>query len=168
MIMPGTRFPWWPALALFSLLANGILLYILVIGGKTEQMSGAQDPRTAIVLTESERDLVLTEMRGFLSAVQSMNSALAADDMETVASSAKAMGQAAAQGVPVSLMTKLPLQFKELGLATHKGFDQIAMDARDLGDAKQSLQQLGQLMNNCVACHATYQLRSAPPPQKVQ
>jgi len=65
-------------------------------------------------------------------------------------------------------MAKLPLQFKALGMSTHKGFDQIAMDAHDLGDAKHSLQQLGQLMNNCVACHATYQLRSAPSRQKVQ
>jgi hypothetical protein len=166
--MPKARFSWWTIITLLSLLANGVLLYILVIGGKTTQMSGTDDTRTAIVLNDSERALILTEMRGFLSAVQNMNNALAANDMTTVASSAQAVGSAAAQGVPVTLMTKLPLQFKELGLATHKGFDQLAMDARDLGDAKQSLQQLGQLMNNCVACHATYQLRSAPLPGGIQ
>lgn len=156
------RFSLWAIVALLSLFANGALLYIIVIGGNTEQMGGAADPRTAIVLTESERALVLTEMRGFLAAVQSINTALAANDMAAAAQSAQAAGAAAAQAVPVTLMGKLPLQFKQLGMSTHQGFDQFAMDARDLGDARYSLQQLGQLINNCVACHATFQLRAAP------
>ena len=65
--------------------------------------------------------------------------------------------------VPVELMAKLPLQFKQLGLATHEGFDQIALDAKDLSDPQHSLQQLSQLMANCVACHSTYQLRAPAP-----
>ncbi len=156
------RFSWWAPVALLSLAANAFLAYTFVIAGKTEQNPTAADTRTAIVLTDSERALVLAEMRGFLTAVQSMNNALATGDMAQVEQSARSVGRAAAQEVPPALMAKLPLQFKELGLSTHQGFDQIAMDAHDLADAKHSQQQLGRLMNNCVACHATFQLHASP------
>ena len=160
MIKP--RISLWAAVAILSLVLNGGLIYLLLIAGKTEQNVTAADPRTTVILDEGERALVLAEMRAFLSAVQAMNSALAAGDLAEVEKSARSVGQAAAQGVPVSLMTKLPMQFKQLGLSTHQGFDQIAMDARDIADAKHSLQQVGQLLNNCVACHATYQLQAVP------
>jgi len=157
-----SRFSWWAVVALASLVLNGALLYLILIAGKTEQDATAADPRMAILLNEDERALVLTEMRGFLSAVQNMNSALAEGDMKQVEMSARSVGQAAAQQVPATLMAKLPLQFKQLGLSTHQGFDQIAMDAGDLADNTHTLHQLGQLMNNCVACHATFQLKTSP------
>ncbi|HEY0721797.1 MAG TPA: hypothetical protein VGE50_11160 [Gammaproteobacteria bacterium] len=160
--MSKLRFSWWAAVALLSLILNGALLYTFLIAGKTEQNAEAADPRTAIILNDDERALVLTEMRAFLSAVQTMNTALAAGDLAQVEKSALSVGQAAAQTVPPALMAKLPMQFKQLGLSTHQGFDQLAMDARDLGDSQHTLQQLGQLMNNCVACHATFQLRALP------
>jgi cytochrome c556 len=55
-------------------------------------------------------------------------------------------------------MKKLPLDFKQLGMGTHKAFDQLAIDAKDLGDKQQTIEQLGQLMNNCVACHKLYRI----------
>ncbi|NOY15605.1 MAG: cytochrome c, partial [Gammaproteobacteria bacterium] len=53
---------------------------------------------------------------------------------------------------------KLPLAFKKLGFDTHAKFDQLAMDANDLGDRDHTLQQLSTLMENCVACHAAYRI----------
>jgi len=160
--MSKPRFSWWAPVALISLVLNGALIYFFLIAGKTEQNAAAADARTAIILNEDERALVLAEMRGFLSAVQTMNTALATDDLAQVEKSARSVGRAAAQEVPPALMAKLPLQFKQLGMSTHQGFDQIAMDARDLGDRQHTQQQLGQLMNNCVACHATFQLKAIP------
>ena len=66
-------------------------------------------------------------------------------------------------GVPASLMGKLPLGFKQLGFDTHSRFDQLALDAESLGDAGQSLAALGELMANCVACHAAFRI-DAPQP----
>ena len=60
--------------------------------------------------------------------------------------------------IPKSLAPKLPPEFKKLGLETHRGFDQIAMDAEKMGAADLTLKQLTQLMGNCVACHATWRL----------
>ena len=69
----------------------------------------------------------------------------------------------AAQGeVPGTLVGKLPLAFKKLGFDTHTKFDQLAMDADDLGDSKHALVQLSDLMHNCVACHETYRIDITP------
>ncbi len=80
------------------------------------------------------------------------------EDMGKVAESAKKVGMAASGEVPPSLTAKLPQQFKMLAMQVHKGFDQIALDATEIGDQQQTLEQLGELMGNCVACHAIYKL----------
>lgn len=155
------RFPWCAAIILLLVLGNAVMFYKFIFSGTTVAVSGP-DNRTAILLTDDERNLVLTEMRQFLAAAQTISSAISRNDMELVATTAKGVGFAAAQAVPPGLMAKLPLNFKQLGLDTHKGFDQIAIDAKDMGDAQNTQQQLAQLMGNCVACHATFQLRTTP------
>lgn len=137
-----------------------ILLLIIVGGaykfvyqGKTIESS---DGRTEIILTDSERNLVLTEMRTFLITVQQITQGITDDNMDYVASSAKQVGNAAQAGVPGSLVGKLPLEFKKLGFDTHSKFDQLAMDAEDLGDREHTLTQLSELMQNCISCHTMY------------
>ncbi|MDH5361348.1 MAG: hypothetical protein OEX03_12320 [Gammaproteobacteria bacterium] len=141
-----------------------VLLLVVVVGmsysfiyqGKTIEGS---DGRKAVVLNEAEKDLLLSEMRGFLISVQQITTAVSAEDMKKIADSSRAMGTGAAAAVPATLMAKLPLEFKQLGLDTHKQFDMIALDAEQLGDPQHSLKQLGHLMQNCLACHATYQVQ---------
>jgi len=116
------------------------------------------DPRIPIKLTGDERNLVLEEMRTFLDTVRSITVSMSDEDMEKIAKSARKVGMAASGGVPPELTAKLPLQFKMLAMQVHKGFDQIALDATEMGDQQQTLEQLGVLMGNCVACHAIYKL----------
>lgn len=116
------------------------------------------DSRTPIVLTEDERNLVLEEMRTFLDTVRSITVSMSEDDMAKLAESAKKVGMGASGEVPPELTAKLPQQFKMLAVQVHKGFDQIALDATEMGDNQQTLEQLGALMGNCVACHAIYKL----------
>ncbi len=142
-------------LSLLLLLTVGALTYTFVIKGETV---AASDGRQAIMLPEGERDLVLSEMRAFLEAVQGIITASNKDDMGAVEKHAKAVGFAAQKGVPASLMKKLPLAFKKLGMGTHKAFDQLAMDASSLGDKSQVMESLGILMQNCIACHAAYRI----------
>ena len=142
-------------LVLALLLVLGSLSYTFFVKGETIT---ASDGRTAIVLADSERNLVLSEMRAFLDSLQIITQAANNDDMDTVIKAARSVGFAAQQGVPVSLMKKLPLSFKQLGLSTHKAFDQLAVDAEDLGDKQQVMEQLAELMKNCVSCHATYRI----------
>jgi hypothetical protein len=56
----------------------------------------------------------------------------------------------------VSLITKLPLEFKMLGMATHGIFDEIALEAEGLGDPAIILDKLSDVLNNCTTCHAAY------------
>lgn len=142
-----------------------VMAYVFLIAGKTTVT--AEDPRRAIVLDPPERALVLTEMRGFLNAVQKITDAAVRNDGAAVAAAAKPMGMAAAGGVPPALMTKLPLEFKQLGHSVHQDFDRIALDAETLGDARHSLTQLGETLGKCVACHAAYQL-TAPAPRQAR
>lgn len=141
--------------ALSALLIVGIaaMAYMFVIRGN---VTASDDGRTSILLSAGERDLVLTEMRGFLEAVEVITVAISEKDMAAVASSAHDVGMANARGVPASLMGKLPLDFKSLGSATHKAFDALAVEAQDMGDEQLVLSKLGNLMSNCTTCHAAF------------
>ena len=139
-----------------------ILLAIIAFGGYKFIIQGSTttsvDGRTTIHLTDSERHLILEEMRGFLAATQQIITHVAADDLEKAAVAAKKVGRAAQAEVPGSLMGKLPITFKKLGFDTHTKFDQMALDAESLEDGNYTLEQLSQLMQNCVACHSAYRL----------
>jgi hypothetical protein len=149
---------WIIAALLAAILA--ILLWKLVVVGDTAPSS---DGRTAIQLTPAERDLVLTEMRGFLASVRDITAASVAEDPAAMSEAARRVGQAAAQGVPVSLMGKLPLPFKKLGLDTHQRFDQLALDVDQMDDPDLGMTQLADLLGNCVACHAAYRIEPEAP-----
>ena len=64
------------------------------------------DSRTAIVLQSSERDLVLSEMRGLLSAVQDILEGANQGDMNRIVQSSRSAGMAAAADVNPLLMAK--------------------------------------------------------------
>ena len=137
------------------LAVSGVLVTKFVIVGNTVQ---GTDNRIAIVVQPAERNLVLTEMRAFLVSVQAVMNAALAGDMSAVAKAARKSGAPSQDQVPSSLVGKLPLSFKTMGFDTHRAFDQLALDAEQLGDPEHSLQQLGNLMNNCIACHQAYRL----------
>jgi mono/diheme cytochrome c family protein len=82
--------------------------------------------------------------------------------MKMVAEAATSVGMAAAHEVPPGLRQKLPLEFKKLGHATHTGFDDLARDAASMADPNLALKQLGQVMSNCVSCHATFRIEPTP------
>ena len=151
---------WLSTLLVLSILLNGALFYRFIIAGNPPEKT---DQRITLTLNEGERELVLSEMRQFLVALQGITVSANNGKMEEVAKHARAVGSKAAGTVPGSLMMKLPLEFKQLGLATHNGFDAIALDAESLGDGPHAMEQLGRLMSNCIACHASYQIRPAPP-----
>ncbi len=142
-------------MSLILLLITGGLAWKFLIQGETVT---ATDGRQALLLEPAERDLVLAEMRAFLASVQSIVQGVQEKDMDDVARAARHVGAAAQGEVPGSLIGKLPLSFKKLGFDTHRQFDQLALDAEQLGDPDHTLEQLAGLMRNCVACHAAYRI----------
>lgn len=151
------RLSWCCIGSAVSIVLLAVGAYFFLIRGDT---APHPDGRTAIQLSAADRDLVLSEMRQFLASVEGISRALTQEDMQAVAQQARAVGNAAAQQVPASLMAALPLGFKTMGRGVHQAFDQIALDAESLGDAQHSLQQLSATLSSCVACHSTYRFHT--------
>lgn len=121
----------------------------------------ATDGREVIWLESHQRDLVLAEMRALVESVRDITGALGENDSEKLQKSALKVGLAAQEGVPLDMMKALPLSFKKLGMSTHKKFDELAAHAEQGASNEELLLELSHLMDNCVACHAAYQIQSA-------
>ncbi len=145
--------PWVLALG-FALLSAG-MAYQFILRGNTLTLV---DQRVAVVLSAEERALVLSEMRDFLDSVREITQGVVEQDTATIVRAARAVGRESAQGVPASLMGKLPFEFKALGLKTHSAFDELALNVEQMNSVESALPELGKVLNNCVACHATYRL----------
>lgn len=144
----------WSVSGLLFVALVAMVFKFIIVGS----VAPASDGREALLLQEGERDIVLSEMRAFLASVQAITDGLSTGNMKKVVAAAHAVGNAAKKGVPASLMGKLPLAFKKLGFDTHRKFDMLALDAKQLSDPAHTLKQLAALMNNCVACHASYRI----------
>lgn len=141
--------------ALTATLLVGILAvgsWFFVGGTVTEGADG----RTSISMTARERDFVLAEMRGLLEAVETITFEVSDGNMDGVAAAARSVGMGSVGGEPVTLMARLPLEFKTLGMATHNAFDDLATEAADMGDGTVVLGQLSSILTNCTSCHAAY------------
>lgn len=145
----------WILFIVMTVIASG-LSYKFIIKGETQETA---DGRTLILLEESERNFLLAEMRNFLIAVQQITDGIEKDDMAQIVNAAKKVGSADLAHVPAGLMGKMPLAAKKMGRATHSAFDQMAMDAEQLGDKEHSLSQLNQILLTCTACHSIYKVR---------
>lgn len=143
----------WVSLGLWLLTA--VVVVVLFVRGST---APATDGRRAILLSPAERDLVLGEMRTLLGSVQGIVQGVHTKDLGKVASAARTSGMAAAVDLDPGLMAKLPLEFKQLGMSVHHGFDELA-DAVDKGAAaNDALARLEVQLVTCVACHASFRI----------
>jgi hypothetical protein len=146
--------------ALIALLLWAITIAVFAwffIRGNT---TAGTDSRIAIVLQSSERDLILLEMRGLLSATQGILEGANQGDMNRVIQSSRSAGMAAAADVNPLLMAKLPLAFKTLGMSIHRDMDEIADAAEGGKPAPELLKMTSNTLTKCVACHASWQLNA--------
>lgn len=123
-----------------------------------DQNLNPEDGRQPIQLLPTESRHVLSEMRIFLETVQQIIQGITEKDMNAVKEAAHRAAVANQADTPETLSRKLPLEFKKLGLNTHKKFAILALDAEQLEDPDHALEQLVDLMNNCTSCHASYRL----------
>jgi hypothetical protein len=118
------------------------------------------DGRTAVVLALAERNLILGEMRGLLSASQQVVQGIQQGDMKLVAKAARSAGMASAVDVNPALMAKLPVAFKSLGMNVHHDMDDLALAAESGKSQAELLGMLSATMAKCVGCHAAWQLKA--------
>jgi hypothetical protein len=129
-----------------------VFAWFFVRGNTTDGTDG----RIAVVLAPAERDLVLGEMRGLLSASQQVVQGIRQGDMKLVAKSARAAGMASAVDVNPALMAKLPVEFKSLGMSVHHDMDDLAQGAENGRTQADLLGMLSDTMSKCVACHSAW------------
>lgn len=134
-----------------------LLAWMFIHGNTTTGTDG----RTAIILQVSERDLILSEMRGLLSATQGILEGVNQNDMQRIAKASSAAGMIVAADASPILMAKLPLELKTLGMSVHRDMDAIAKAAENKTPPPEILKMLTNTLTKCIACHATWQLKVA-------
>ncbi len=145
--------PW--VLSAVLALVVAVMTWLFVLRGNVQE---GDDGRTSIVLTSGERNLVLAEMRGFLESVQEIVEAVPRGDLKAAQAAARRVGRVNLDDVPASLLRKLPVEVKRLGLDTHRKFYKLADDIHQGLDGGKILPRLADIMTNCVGCHAGYRL----------
>jgi len=146
--------PYWIAIGLLLAIIVGIGVKVIVIGSTAE----GDDGRTAVILAPAERSAILAEMRLLLETSQVIIEALANEDLKAIEEAARPLGSGAIATVDFALRAKLPLEFKKLGFGTHYAFDNIANLAKEGKPSREIQLAFANTMNNCIACHAMYQL----------
>lgn len=115
-----------------------------------------EDNREIVPLTASETAIVLAQMRQMLASVQGVTDGLARGDTPAVIEAASQSGMAMMQGVPAQIRAKFPPPFRQMGMASHRAFDQIVSEAGSAKGPAPLLKLLSESIQNCVACHASY------------
>lgn len=146
-----------PLLLVFSVLLNVFLVYFFVFRGEVIE---PKDQRKTIIMSEGNREVVLGEMRNFLKTIQQINEGLLENNVEKIKNAAKSSGMNTGETVPQGLIKSLPYGFKEMGIGTHQLFDEMIKNLDDHFNKKDVQQQLNQILNNCVACHQVYQIKT--------
>jgi hypothetical protein len=133
---------------------------VLSLGG-TGSGQPPGDSRQRLTLPPPARDKVLAEMRHMLESVNGILRGVAANDLDAVEKAARAAGTAMAVEMDPAMMQQLLPAFRELGLQTHRAFDELADRIKAGGTGEDAIRGLAGVTGNCVACHAVYRLDEA-------
>jgi hypothetical protein len=119
------------------------------------------DSRQRLTLPAPARDKVLAEVRHMLESVNGVLRGVAANDLAAAEKAARAAGTVMAVEMDPAMMRALLPAFRELGLQTHRAFDELADRLKAGGTREDAIRGLAGVTGNCVACHALYRLDEA-------
>lgn len=153
---------WNAALRALSLLAAGAATLLSSPQLLQPAYATGLDERTAIVLTPTERDVMLAGMRTYLETTQGIVAALADNQPDRVAAIAAKSGARLLQTVSPATAPKLPLGFMSMSFDTHDKFDKLSAKAARTASRSEVLSDLRDILGNCTSCHMTY--RAVPQP----
>ncbi len=123
-----------------------------------ESLRQQQDKREAIALAPAHREVVLTEMRTMLAAMQGVMDGAARMDVPRVRAAAQSAGTAAMAGRDSAFQNQLPDGFRKQEAEVHAVFDAMADAIRGFTARDTALAYLSRISQQCVACHAKYRL----------
>ncbi|HMV41806.1 MAG TPA: hypothetical protein PK079_12885 [Leptospiraceae bacterium] len=140
----------------------GLWILALIILGKFFILGNAHpsaDGRKYIELSKEEKKFVLSEMRGLLTSFNGVLVGLSTNDKNRMIESARiagTKGHNTSEGNHKTIMLKLPIEFKKMGMNLHKDFDLLAESIENGAEEKEIIQKLANLSGQCVQCHAGY------------
>lgn len=140
-------------------------LGLLTAAQAQDAASFAVTQRKVIEVSPAEHAQLLTEMNGFLGAIHNINTALAAKDFAEVEKLATAMGPKGGKHSPVekAVHEKLPPEWFALAKPTHQKFLAVASEAKSGQSIEAVLGKVAATTQQCVACHAAFQLKVVSP-----
>ncbi|MFC2610069.1 MAG: hypothetical protein ACFNYA_01005 [Capnocytophaga granulosa] len=143
------------SLLVISIGVNVVLIRKMFVGN-TQVIPN--DTRVSIIVSQSNKDFVMHEMRTFVEALHQIHVGIEQNDPAVIAKVARASGGSVAGHAPAGLLASVPAEFKTIGFDTHGKFDQIAESAEKNFDPKVTRGQVTELLSNCVACHKMYRM----------
>jgi len=143
------------SLLVLSVGVNVVLIRKMFVGN-TQVIPN--DTRVSIIVSQSNKDFVMHEMRTFVEALHQIHVGIEQNDPALIAKVARASGGSVAGHAPAGLLASVPAEFKTIGFDTHGKFDQIAESAEKNFDPKVTRGQVTELLGNCVACHKMYRM----------
>ena len=125
--------------------------------------SAQGDPRQLVAFPEPMRLHTVASMRDHLLALQEINIALSKNEFDVAARTAEqrlGMSSLEAHGA-AHLAPHMPKPMQDIGTGMHRAASRFAVEAQNASvsnDVRPALAALGGVMQQCVACHATYRL----------
>ena len=152
-----------------ALAAVGTAAYMLWASAQTQQHDMAApgaasgDARQLVKFPEPMRLHTITSMRDHLLALQEIDVALSKNDFDKasrIAEERLGMSSLELHGA-AHIAPYMPQGMQDIGTAMHHAASQFAIEAQNASvsnDVRPALAALGTVMQQCVACHATYRL----------
>ena len=148
------------------------LAFLFVAAASTSTASLAQassfvtsDRRMPIEVTQAEKNHILYEMREFLHGLHNINHAMAKQDMQALANTARPMG-ALLDRIPASMKERLPEAFTQMAIAFNEALQLLASKAETRagkGEAglRETHENIAEVLTYCSGCHDTFRFTVA-------
>ncbi len=117
------------------------------------------DGRTTLNFDKAEKEFTLAEMRGLLETIQAIVDGASDGDMKAVGEAVKGKGVAdMLKNTPKSILAKIPIRFRQLGMEMHGGFDKIGEAAKANAGKDKIVELVAGQLGRCTACHASFRM----------
>ena len=161
--MKSQRLQMLAAAAIASSLVSLITLAQTHQHAMTSKVVADSDTRQLVKFPEPMRLHTIASMRDHLLSLQEIDVALSKGDFDTAASVAEQrLGMSSLEAHGAShLAPFMPQGMQDIGTEMHHAASRFAVAAENASvgnDVRPALAALGDVMRQCVACHATYRL----------
>jgi|SRR4051812_19272080 hypothetical protein len=153
-----------PPMKVASIVAAAFVALTSACAGIPSHHPGDADARELVRFPGEMRTHTLANMRDHLATLEQINAALAASEYDRAADLAeKRLGMTSLEAHGAAhLAGYMPQGMQQIGSGMHRAASRFAIEAQNASlsnDPKPAMRALGEVMQQCVACHAAYRLQ---------